>query len=411
MKQIKIRNSGEITIKMKGKATKSVNSLAAQIMSTHQHFFKQADKAINISLTLRNWLMGYYIIEFEQNGNSRANYGDRLIPTLAEKCKSIKGIDERALRNFRQFYQSYPQFYHWVSISMNQVTDKNLNKNNKKENSKNLKLSEKYGPKSNLILNPIRGTLSTELQSTEMLSYSKLLLEKLSYSHFEILSVIEEAEKRNFYENECIDGIWGIRELKRQINSLYYERSNLSKKPKKLKAINKRNTIKLDSSQVVKSVYSFEFLGLKQKDAVEENDLETALLDHLQDFMIEMGNGFCLESRQKKILIGDTNYFIDLVFYHRILKCHILVELKVDQFAPLHIGQLNTYVNYFKKEIKQKGDKAPIGILLVTNKNKPLVEFATAGMDKNLFVSTYLLKLPKKEKLAAFVKQELKNLS
>ena len=294
---------------------------------------------------------------------------------------------------------------------MNQVTDKNLNKNNKKENSKNLKLSEKYGPKSNLILNPIRGTLSTELQSTEMLSYSKLLLEKLSYSHFEILSVIEEAEKRNFYENECIDGIWGIRELKRQINSLYYERSNLSKKPKKLKAINKRNTIKLDSSQVVKSVYSFEFLGLKQKDAVEENDLETALLDHLQDFMIEMGNGFCLESRQKKILIGDTNYFIDLVFYHRILKCHILVELKVDQFAPLHIGQLNTYVNYFKKEIKQKGDKAPIGILLVTNKNKPLVEFATAGMDKNLFVSTYLLKLPKKEKLAAFVKQELKNLS
>ena len=108
MKQIKIRNSGEITIKMKGKVTKSVNSLAAQIMSTHQHFFKQADKAINISLTLRNWLMGYYIIEFEQNGNSRANYGDRLIPTLAEKCKSIKGIDERALRNFRQFYQSYP---------------------------------------------------------------------------------------------------------------------------------------------------------------------------------------------------------------------------------------------------------------------------------------------------------------
>ncbi len=395
---------------MKNKITKSVDSLAAQIISTHQHFFKQADKAINISLTLRNWVMGYYIIEFEQNGNSRAKYGDRLIPTLAEKCKSVKGIDERALRNFRQFYQSYPQFYHFVTLILNQQSGNNFIKNVKRKNLKELKLPEKTGLKSNLRLNPIRGTVSTELQSAEILNYTKLLLEKLSYSHFEILAVIEDAEKRNFYENECIDGIWGIRELKRQISSLYYERSYMSKKPEKLKAINKRKMNKLNSSEVVKSVYSFEFLGLEHKDAVEENDLESALLDHLQDFMIEMGNGFCLESRQKKILIGDTNYFIDLVFYHRILKCHILVELKVDQFAPLHIGQLNTYVNFFKKEIKQKGDKAPIGILLVTNKNKPLVEFATAGMDNNLFVSTYLLKLPKKEKLAAFVKQELKNL-
>ena len=148
-------------------------------------------------------------------------------------------------------------------------------------------------------------------------------------------------------------------------------------------------------------------MGLKVKDAVEESDLETALLDHLQDFMMEMGHGFCLEARQKKVLISDDYFFIDLVFYHRILKCHVLVELKVEDFNHYNIGQLNTYVNYYKANVMQADDNPTVGILLVTNKNTALVEFATMGLDNHLFVSKYLLELPKKELLEAFITSEL----
>jgi predicted nuclease of restriction endonuclease-like (RecB) superfamily len=154
--------------------------------------------------------------------------------------------------------------------------------------------------------------------------------------------------KRTFYELECIKGTWSVRELKRQINSLYYERSGMSLKPEKLTDITQSKAEKILPTEFIKSVYAFEFLGLNGKDTVEEHDFETALLDHLQDFMLEMGYGFCLESRQKKILIGDEYYFIDLVFYHRILKCHVLVDLKMEEFDHNNIGQLNTYVNYSK---------------------------------------------------------------
>jgi len=141
---------------------------------------------------------------------------------------------------------------------------------------------------------------------------------------------------------------------------------------------------------------------------VEESDLETALLDHLQEFMMEMGHGFCLEARQKKILIGDEYFFVDLVFYHRILKCHVLVELKVEDFNHHNIGQLNTYVNYYKAEVMQTDDNPTVGILLVTQKNNALVEYATAGMDNQLFVSKYLVELPKKEELEEFIVNEMK---
>jgi len=236
---------------------------------------------------------------------------------------------------------------------------------------------------------------------------SDQLIQKLSFSHFELLSPIIEDSKRNFYELECIKGTWSVRELKRQINSLYYERSGMSRKPELLSEITNQKTEPMLPAEIVKSVYAFEFLGLRVKDAVEETDLESALLDHLQDFMLELGHGFCLEARQKKILIGDEYFFIDLVFYHRILKCHVLVELKIEDFNHHNVGQLNTYVNYYKGEVMQPDDNPTVGILLVTDKNNTLVEYATAGMDNHLFVSKYMLELPNKEILQAFVKQEI----
>jgi hypothetical protein len=143
---------------------------------------------------------------------------------------------------------------------------------------------------------------------------------------------------------------------------------------------------------------------------VEEKVLETALLDNLQHFFMELGHGFCLEARQKRIVIGDEYFFIDLVFYHRLLRCHVLIDLKVEEFNHINAGQLNTYINYYKKEVQQPGENAPIGILLVTNKNDALVEYATAGMDEKLFVRNYMLQLPGKDQLESFIKQELKTL-
>jgi len=221
---------------------------------------------------------------------------------------------------------------------------------------------------------------------------------------------LEDELKRSYYIIESIKGTWSVQELKRQINTLLYERSELSKKPELLiERINKKKQIP-NIQGLVKDIYTFEFLGLPIKDAVEESELETALLDNIREFILELGNGFCLEARQKRILIGKEYYYIDLVFYHRILRCHVLIELKVNDFEHANAGQLNTYINYYKKEVKQEFDNDPVGILLVTNKEDALVEFAIASMNKNLFVSKYLLKLPSKQKLEQLIKNELKNI-
>ena len=358
--------------------------LVEQISQTHLHFQGQAAKAINVALTLRNWLIGFYIVEFEQNGEDRAVYGEALISTLAQKLTSIKGADQRSLFHFREFYNRYPH----LSVPSKLGTQ-----------------SPKFEAADFQSITKL-GTLSPKSQKAVGVQPETLLL-KLSYSHFELLAQIEDELKRRFYEIEGIKGTWSVRELKRQINSLYFERSGMSLKPELLSEITQEKTESLASVDIVKSLYTFEFLGLRAKDAVEESDLESALLDHIQDFMLEMGHGFCLEARQKKILIGEEYYFVDLVFYHRILKCHVLLELKVEEFTHHNIGQLNTYVNYYKAEVMQPDDNPTVGILLVTNKNHTLVEYATAGMDNKLFVSKYLLELPKKEELQAFVNQEI----
>jgi predicted nuclease of restriction endonuclease-like (RecB) superfamily len=370
-------------------------NLVTTIEQTHLHFQQQAVKAVNVSLTVRNWLIGFYIVEFEQNGEERAAYGSQLLSKIAERCKNIKGVDERSLRNFRKFYIQYAylhntinQLYADFSIRGSLTTE--LDFNTSKE------------------LIEIRGSLTTESSESQLRVPAQKILSKLSFTHLEQLISIEDPLKRTFYEIECIKGTWSVRELKRQINSLYFERSGMSANPELLSDLTQQKTESANASDLVKSVYAFEFIGLKAKDAVEESDLETALLDHLQEFMMEMGHGFCLEARQKKILIGDEYFFVDLVFYHRILKCHVLVELKVEDFNHHNIGQLNTYVNYYKAEVMQADDNPTVGILLVTQKNNALVEYATAGMDNQLFVSKYLVELPKKEELEEFIVNEMK---
>ena len=369
------------------------SSLVHSIQQTHNALQQQAAKAINRTLTIRNWLIGYYIVEFEQKGEDRAVYGEKLLSEIT-KAIQLKGLSETNLKLNRQFYLAYPQIRQTLSDELiNPLIGQTSDVSQLLENHSGI-----FPPSANI-------------QTSEQLILSpEKLISRLSFSHIVELLQIDDQLKRTFYEVQTIKGTWSVRELRRQINSLYYERSGISKDPQKLAAMVAKKSEPLQPADVIKSIYAFEFLGLPIKDVVEEHELETALLTHLQSFLLEMDHGFCLEARQQKILIGNEYFFIDLVFYHRILKCHVLIELKVEEFNHVNAGQLNTYLNYYKKEVAEPTDNPPVGILLVTNKNTALVEYATAGMDNKLFVSKYLVQLPSKEQLQQFVQNELKQL-
>ena len=233
------------------------------------------------------------------------------------------------------------------------------------------------------------------------------LINSLSFTHLTLLFPIADALKRTFYEIECIKGNWSVSELKRQINSLYFERSGMSNNPEKLSRIIHEKSQALVPTDIIKSPFTFEFLGLKAKDVVYESDLEKALIDHLEEFLLELGHGFCFEAKQKRITIGSQYYFIDLVFYHRVLKCHVLIDLKMKEVEHENIGQLKTYINYYKKNIMLPDDNPPVALLLVTENNKELVEYAVADSDQDLFVSKYILELPSTKQLEEFIRKEL----
>ena len=227
----------------------------------------------------------------------------------------------------------------------------------------------------------------------------------MSFTHLAEIIPLPDETQRRFYEIECIRGNWSVRELRRQIASLYYERSGLSKDKTKLAAMAHAGAETLNPAQIIRDPYIFEFLGLRSQDTMGESDLEEALLDRLQEFLLEMGHGFCFEARQKRLLIGGEHFFVDLVFYHRVLKCHVLVELKTQAFSHENLGQLNAYVAYYKKHEMTPGDQSPVGILLCTRKNEALVEFALGDLSSQLFVSRYAVEMPKKQDMERFLQK------
>ena len=229
---------------------------------------------------------------------------------------------------------------------------------------------------------------------------------RLSYSMFKELMGVEDSTARAFYETECIKGNWSVRELKRQIGSLYYERLALSTGKQKMAEQVDGKAEHDTLAMTIRDPYVFDFLGLKRKEIMSERVLEDALIDKLQDFLLELGRGFCFEARQKRLLIGDEFFQVDLVFYHRILKCHVLIDLKDEPFSHENIGQLNSYVAYYAKHEMSEGDNPPIGILLCTQKNNELVEYALAGMNQRLFVSKYQLELPDKQYMEDFIRRQ-----
>ena len=236
----------------------------------------------------------------------------------------------------------------------------------------------------------------------------EVLITRLSFTHIREIMRIDDPLERFFYEFECIKGVWSVRELKRQIASKLYFRTGISKKPELL--LEHIQNDDPSTALSIKDPYTFEFLGLNDKLAVTESDLEDALLNHLQDFFLELGKGFCLEARQKRLLIDDEYYYPDLVFYNRYLRCNVIVDLKVHEFRYEDFGQLNAYVGYYKMNEMADGDNPPCGILLCTKKGPQMVEYVLSGMDNQLFVSTYMLQLPNKRQLEEFLEKEVQKL-
>ena len=241
---------------------------------------------------------------------------------------------------------------------------------------------------------------------------AKELIAKLSFTHFAELLAIEDTFKLARSTNPSVSAATGrVRELRRQIASLYFERSGLSRDKAKLARLARAGAEQMEPRLAIRDPYIFEFLGLKPREVMSESHLEDQLLDKLQEFLLQLGDGFCFEARQKRILIGDTHGFVDMVFYHRILKCHVLIELKLQEFSHQNIGQLNTYVSWYAKNMMVVGDNPPIGILLCTQKDQALAEYALAGMDNKLFVSKYKLHLPSREQLQRELERTLKESS
>jgi predicted nuclease of restriction endonuclease-like (RecB) superfamily len=375
-------------------AESSFESLVVSIVQIHQQAQEFATKAVNVGLTLRNWFIGHRIVEFEQKGADRAAYGERLLPALAKRLAAagLKRVDTRELRRFRLLYTIYPQIRETVTPELLAHAGASA-----------LKPLQDFDPLAK------RQSVTPKSQKGE--SVTPELIHRLSFTHLSELIQLTDATQRRFYEIECIRGNWSVRELRRQIDSLYYQRSGLSKNKAKLSAKAHAKAETLQPAQIIRDPYIFEFLGLRAQDAMGESDLEDALLDRLQEFLLEMGHGFCFEARQKRLLIGDEHFFVDLVFYHRVLKCHVLVELKTAAFTHEHLGQLNTYVAYYKKHEMTPGDQPPIGILLCTRKNEALVEFALGDLPNKLFVSRYAVEMPKKREMEAFLKQLGKELA
>ena len=359
----------------------SFDHLSELVLQLHDSAYSATVKAINRFATIRNYVIGFYIVEYEQHGNDRAKYGDRLLKRLAESVNK-RGINETILKNCRRFYLAYPQIKVYLTAISPTASKKSLGKS------------------------PTASDKSSQISPTlsdNFITPAAELVSKLSFSHIVEILTIDDPLARFFYETECIRCCWSVKELRRQISTNLYFRAGVSQKPELLL---ERTEINTSPAITIKDPFSFEFLGLRPE-AFTENDLENALIGHLQEFLLEMGKGFCFEARQKRMIIDDEYYFADLVFYNRILHCNVIIELKDDEFRHADLSQLNAYVSYFRENEMNIGDNPPVGILLCTRKGDKMVEYALAGMDNDLFVSTYMLSLPDKKTLQEFLLKEI----
>jgi len=352
------------------KLTKShiYSTLITDLASFIEQGRKAAVRYVNTALVATYWLIGRRIVEYEQKGKERAEYGVSLLKRLSADLtpRFGKGFTERNLEHMRQFYLVYPQISHTVGAKLSDKTDEKPH------------------------------TAGAKLEPTfpTVPEISETLIRKfpLSWSHYRLLMRLDEPFKREFYEVECIRGNWSVRQLDRQIQSMLYERTALSKRKLSVIAKAHEKPITLTAEDEIKDPYILEFLGLK--DEYSESQLEEALIRHLEHFLLELGIGFTFVARQKRITLEGSHYRLDLLLYHRILRCLVAIDLKIGEFSHADAGQMNLYLNYLKDKEKLPEENDPVGLILCTDKKKTVVEYALGGMSNRIFASKYKLQLP-----------------
>ncbi|MEI7728893.1 MAG: PDDEXK nuclease domain-containing protein [Verrucomicrobiota bacterium] len=388
--------------------------LIKAIDSASQQLQRRAVTAVNQALVIRNWLVGAYIVEFEQQGEDRAKYGTKLLQRLAGdlRKRGLTGLSVQMLERTRQFYLIYPQIGSIISSPV-------VRKLGFDQEFKALEdfpttgcrmgqaaVAESIsivasGHKDNF---PTSGEeIGKPIGITPLAPHLAL---RFSWTKILELIRLDDPLKRAFYENECLKGNWSKRQLQRQIGSLLYERTALSKNKEAVIRRGNRQERQETIEDLIRDPYVLEFTGLAQRMEYLESDLEKALLDHLQAFLLELGTGFCFEARQKRITVGNKHDYIDLVFYQRRLRCHVLLDLKIRAFQHGDAGQMNFYLNWWKAHGMEPGDNPPVGIILCSDRDRVEVEFATAGIANRLFVSRYLTALPSEEQLRVFLERD-----
>ncbi len=403
--------------------SENFEELVIQIKSIGEALQQDARVVINRNITTKAWLTGYYIVEYEQHGNDRAKYGDNLLQNLSKRLGG-KSYSATNLRSYRLFYKLYPELRPVLArylferfgkdkaesastIFLPSQIQQSLIAELQDEGKQQSVTAKSAKEHNSLIVTGISPDgLAMRFSDGSVKTAPQALFDRLSFTHIVQLLHVEDSMQREFYAIEAMRGPWSVRELQRQIDTNYYARSGWSKKSellsKKINLTAERQTFEQD----IKSPYYFEFLGLSSKDIIDENDLEAAIVSHLKDFIMELGMGFCLEEEQKRLLIDDRYYKADLVFYHRILKCHCIVELKAHRLNYADVAQLNMYIEYYRKHYMQPDDYPPVGLLLCTEYGQEMVEYLTPFTDPQLFIARYELQLPSKEKIRHFLMQE-----
>ena len=334
------------------KDDKIMLSVVTEIKSVLKNARQNVAVQVNKELIATYWKIGEIIVRYEQNDQIRARYGEKTLLILSKELTRElgKGFSRSNIYNMRQFYLCYPIFQ----------------------------------------------TVSG----------------KLSWSHYCELLSISDKDKRCFYENECINAKWSVRELKRQIDSSLFERILLSKGN-----VNKEKVLELaakgveyaNPSDLIKDPYVFEFLGIPEDKPMLENDLEKALVRRIEDFLLELGNGFMFVGTQQRVTINNTHYYVDMVFYNKIFRAYVLIELKAKKLTPEAAGQINMYLNYYASEVNDSDDNPPIGLILCTDKDDITAEYALGGLSNQIFAAKYVLHMPDKEQLIAQVEDVINN--
>jgi len=358
---------------------------------THQEMQHRAGRAADTYLVIRNWLFGWYIVEYEQNGADRAEYGEYVIKRLAQSLGETlgRGFSVRSLEQCRKFYRIRKEIAQTASAPSEPAPS--------------------LLPKG---LEPIAQTLSAQSGNAIFTSKSwqtaiSRLMEwfSLSWSHYVTLMTIDNTDERRFYEIEAEQNQWSVRELERQMASSLYERLALSRDQEEIRKLAEQGQVVEKAADLIKNPFVLEFLGLEEQPSYSEDELECAIIDKLGAFLLELGKGFLFEARQKRFSFDNDHFRVDLVFYNRLLRCYVLIDLKRDKLTHQDLGQMQMYVNYFDRHVKTADELPTVGIVLCHRKNDALVEL-TLPRDANIFASKYQLYLPSKEEL----KQQLEKI-